>query len=139
MSKMKTATAHHAVGSTQSHTGDALKTTLERRGARAETCYCRPLIATPLPVFHEVSPVEYDPSFCGKPSPIVMGDLRLSGAVRTSTTSFVSFGTCGEPRLVLKHRFLMFHCHHVLFCARAPSCKNDRAAPARSWSLFVPW
>ena len=92
-----------------------------------------------LPVFHEASSVEYGPSSRSKPSPIAVGDLRLSGAVRTSTTSSVSFAPCGEPRLVLKHRFFVFHCHHVLFCARASNCRNDRAAPARLWSLFVPW
>ena len=91
-----------------------------------------------LPIFHEVSSVKNDCFSRGTPSLIAVGGLRLSGDVRTSTTSSVSFGPCGEQKLVLKHRFLMFHCHHVLFFARAPNCRNDRAVPARSWSLFVP-
>ena len=39
-----------------------------------------------------------------------MGALRQSVAGRTRTTSSVSFGLRDEQRLVLKHRFLVFHC-----------------------------
>ena len=31
------------------------------------------------------------------------------------------------------------HLHHVFFYARAPNCRNSRAASGRSWPLFVPW
>jgi len=151
MRKMETATAyHHEVsGSTQSHRrrpedharatscacGVTLLPTIDRHPAPRSLCFTR------CPSFTRCHPsiTRYDSSSRGKPSPIAVGGLRLSGAVRTSTTSSASFGPCGEPRLVLKHRFLVFHCHHVLFCARAPNCRNDRAASARSWPLFVPW
>jgi hypothetical protein len=146
---MQTANAHHRLGSTQSHQrrpedharvtrcacGVMLLPTIDRHPAPRSLCFtCCPSFTRCRP-----SSTRYDSSFRGTPSPIAVGSLQLSGAVRTSTTSFASFGPCGEPRLVLKHRFFAFHCHHALFCARAPSCRNDRAAPARSWPLFVPW
>ena len=63
--------------------------------------------------------VEFDFSFCGTPSPIAVGDLRLSGAGRRSTASPVSFGPSGELRFVLKHRFLVFHCTSTT-CSSTP-------------------
>jgi len=146
---MQTASAYHRVGSIQSHQrrpedharvarcarGGKLLPTIDRHPAPRSLCFtCFPSFTSCRP-----SSTRYDSSFRGAPSPIAVGNLRLSGAVRTSTTSSASFGPCGKPRLVLKHRFLVFLCHHVLFCARALSCRNDRAALARSWPLFVPW
>ena len=92
---------------------------------------------TSVAVLHAL-PVFYGVSSSGmallltKPSPIAVGDLRLSGAGRKGTAGSVSFGPCGEPRLVMKHRFL-----HVLFYASAPNCRNDRAAPAHGRSPFL--
>jgi len=137
---LETAIAHHeAGGSTQSHQrrpedhtratrcacGDMLLPTIDRHPAPRSMCFTR------CPSFTRCCPssTRYNFSSRGTPSPVAVGDLRLSGAVRTSTTSSASFGPCGEPRLVLKHRFLVIHCHHVLFCARAPNCRNDSPVP----------
>ena len=108
--------------------GVMLMPTIDRQPAPQSLCFTR------CPSFTRCRPAStrYGPSSRGTPSPVAKGDLRLSGAVQTSTTSSASFGPCGEPRLVLKHRFLVFHCCHLLLCARAPNCRNDRAAPARS-------